>query len=143
MTTVDEIELHDSNVIAELCGRDELVLHLRPAYVHHWECTSGSWRGVGRSQDATIRIAAGVVTPGLPPDRRTISDGWFRVASETYDNMIPVPIAKIGTVAAHLILVNAEPVDITGAALSVELTGAPRDIEDLPSAWAPKDEGRT
>jgi hypothetical protein len=66
MTTIDNIELHDSNVIADESGCSELLLHLRPAYLHHWEYTSGGWHGVGRSQDATIRIAGGVVSPRVP-----------------------------------------------------------------------------
>lgn len=84
------------------------------------------------------------MSPRVPPDGRMISDGWFRVANETYDNLIPVPLAREGTVVvAHLTLVDAASVDITGVALSVELSGAARDIETLPSECAPKGEDRT
>ena len=83
------------------------------------------------------------MSPRVPLDGRMISDGWFRVANETYDNLIPVPLARVGTVVAHLTLVDAAAVDITGVALSVELSGVARDIETLPSEWAPEGEDRT
>jgi len=33
--------------------------------------------------------------------------------------------------------VNAEPIDLSGSAIVVELVGAFKDIEELPATWAP------
>lgn len=138
MSTVDHIELHDSMVTVRDDGSGELILDLLPAHVHHWEHAGGNWRGVGRLQDARIRIAAGIASPAAPRVACEVSDGWLRVGDQTYDNLVPVPANLRGPVSGRLILVGGDPVDITGAALSIELIGNPRDIESLPDEWAPK-----
>ena len=132
--TIDLIELHDS--VAELRRKTtSVVLHLRPAYVHHWENTDGGWKGVGRSQDARIEI-------GCRPDSVVafgeieVSDGSLRVGDSAFD-MIPVPFEAVEPVAVHLELVDGTNVTITGSSVRAELVGPATDVEPLPLEWAP------
>jgi hypothetical protein len=136
MESVDRIEFHDS-VLQMRLEADELVLELQPAYVHHWSRASGRWRGMGRMQLARIRLRDGRAEPELQSAVTEIADGWIRVGEEFYDNLLPTPLSRVGAVSGRLLLANAEPVDLFGTAIIVELVGPPEDIEELPADWAP------
>ncbi len=133
---IDSIELHDSHVAIAVVG-DSMMLHLRPAYVHHWERTAAGWRGIGRSQSADLEITSGALSAPCPSGMLEISDGWFEVAGRRYDNEIPVPLRDWGAIRGQLILVNAETIELHGEGLTVSLVGEPTDIEALPLEWAP------
>jgi hypothetical protein len=137
MEFIDYIELHDS--MLQICSAaGELLLELSPAYVHHWTRVGGQWHGRGGTQPAVIRLTEGHVVPGPPLLLTEIADGWIRIGEEYHDNLIPVPLARAAAaIQVHLDLVNAEPIDLTGAAIVVELAGAFRDVEELPADWAP------
>jgi hypothetical protein len=70
----------------------------------------------------------------LPTD---IADGWIRIGEEYYANLVPVPLSRVGAVDVHLELTNAEPINLFGSAITVELAGAFEDTEELPADWAP------
>jgi hypothetical protein len=133
--SIDHIELHDS-VVQIRSEADELVLELRPAYVHHWIRVAGSWYGRGGTQVASIRLTEGRVVPNQPLLPTEIADGWIRIGEESYANLVPVPLSRVGAVNVHLELAN-EPIDLFGSAIVVELAGAFEDIEELPADWAP------
>jgi hypothetical protein len=136
METVDRIEFHDSMVQMRQEGT-ELLLELRPAYVHHWSLVSGRWQGTGRTQVARIRLMDGRAEPVLQLAATEIADGWLRVGEEFYDNLLPVPLSRVGAVSGNLLLANADPVDLFGTAIVVQLVGPPEDVEELPADWAP------
>jgi hypothetical protein len=115
----------------------ELLLELRPAYVHHWSRVSGRWQGTGRTQVARIRLMDGRVVPEARSAATEIADGWILVDEELYDNLLPAPLSRVGVVSGRLLLANAEPVDLFGTAIVVELMGPFEDIEELPADWAP------
>jgi hypothetical protein len=52
----DHIELHDSRIAVTVEG-NAITLQFCPAYIHHWEQSSGGWVGEGRSQEAHLVIA--------------------------------------------------------------------------------------
>jgi hypothetical protein len=134
--SIDHIELHDS-VVQIRSEPDGLLLELRPAYVHHWIRVAGSWYGRGGTQTASIRLTEGRVVPNPPLLPTEIADGWIRIGEEPYDNLVPVPLSRVGAIKVHLELVNAEPIDLSGSAIVVDLAGAFEDIEELPADWAP------
>jgi hypothetical protein len=136
METIDQIELHDS-VAYVTRNVGEVILELRPAYVHHWRQVGGQWQGIGRTQTARIRLTAGRVVPDLHLTAAEIADGWIRVGDDLYDNLLPVPFTRVGAVTGRIELVNAEPIELWGTAIGVELIGPSKDIEELPAEWAP------
>jgi hypothetical protein len=135
----DHIELHDSRVEVNVTG-DTVVLLLRPAYVHHWDRSSGRWRGEGRSQSADIVIARGTLSSAPATGSFEISDGWFEIAGRLHENVVPVPLEQGGVVRGRLELVNADPIELMGEGVTAHLVGEPVYVEDLPHEWAP-DEG--
>lgn len=78
MESIDQIEFYDFVVHMSL-EADELVLELRPAYVHHWAQVAGKWQGTGRTQAARIRLKNGRARPGLPSAAVEIANGWIRI----------------------------------------------------------------
>lgn len=136
MESVDQIELHDS-VVQVSSETNDLLLELRPAYVHHWRRVAGEWRGTGRTQAARIRLTGGQVAPNPPLPPTEIAGGWIRVGEDFYDGLLPAPLSRVGVISAHLELVNAESMDLVGTAIAVELVGPFEDIEELPADWAP------
>lgn len=131
---VDMIELHDS--VVELRPESaSVVLHLRPAYVHHWEDSGSGWTGTGRTQDARIEIGCRPesVTAVGPLD---VSDGSLRLGDCQFD-MVPVPLQGTDTVTVRLELVDGTCVTISGDSIRVELLGPATDVEPLPPEWAP------
>src|SRR6266566_8139945 len=127
----DHIELHDSRVEVNVAG-DAVILLLRPAYIHHWDRSSGGWRGEGRSQSADIVIARGTLSPAPGAGTFEISDGWFEIGRRRHENLIPVPLEQNGVVRGRLELVNADPIDLLGEGMTAHLVGEPAYVEDLP-----------
>jgi hypothetical protein len=84
-----------------------------------------------------IRLTEGRVVPKMPLLPTEIADGCIRIGEESYDNLVPVPLSRVGAINVHLEPVNAEPIDLSGSAIVVELAGAFEDIEELPADWAP------
>lgn len=135
----DQIELHDSNVYFRTEG-DALVLHLCPAYVHHWEKADLGWIGVGRLQAAIIVVEQGSMGSTFPEETVEIADGYFQVGDEVHDNLLPVGLAERGEVQGKLEFVNADPATLKGTGIRIWLHGDPKDIEELPREWAPSSE---
>ena len=116
----------------------DVVLQLRPAYIHHWDMLSVGARGEGRSQSADIVIANAAVASSPGDGVFEVSDGWLEVGGRLYENMIPAPLSEAAAIRGHIVLVNGQPIHLSGDALTVRLAGEPEFVEDLPAEWSPK-----
>jgi hypothetical protein len=135
----DHVELHDSWVELSVHGT-AMIVKFCPAYVHHWERSSTGWMGEGRGQAAELVIEKGSFASPPPNGSVEVSGGWFKVGTQLYKNLIPVPIHEGAPVRGRLELVNAEPVELSGINITFRLVGESRYIEPLPSEWAPSGE---
>jgi hypothetical protein len=136
---VYRLELHDARVSAEMIG-EELILHLDPAFVQHWEMDAEDIRGIGYWQAAVIRVTEAEAVSPLPNASTLLSGGWIQVGNDRYSEVIPVPLTGAGPVRGFLEQEDDFPAvfEFSGTALSVEIGGAPADPEALPAEWAPR-----
>jgi hypothetical protein len=113
----DDLELHDSWV--ELSTADgALTLRFCPGYIHHWEEHDSGWRGEGRSQAVDLVVAEGTLESTPIAGRFELSGGEISVGNDVYNNIIPVPIERSGTVHGRLESTYGDVVTFAGRALS-------------------------
>jgi hypothetical protein len=124
------VELHDSVLHAvRMLGRD-VVLELRPAYVHRWEAGAAT----GWVQDVDIVVSAAALertTGGSLPVR--LLDGQVRAGGAVHDNLIPLPLRAADAVRVSLEGPGELHLGVEGASIEVRARGAARYVE--PSPW--------
>src|SRR5262249_23602959 len=101
LKTIENLEFHDSRLVA-VRPEGNMLLDLRPAYVHHWEHDGHAWTGVGRLQNVLVRLIAGRVVGKVVEGESNIADGTLRVDDAVLENLIPVPLRRHGRVAVRL-----------------------------------------
>lgn len=94
------IELHDTKVTGvSWVGRD---LHVAiDAYVHASNGVPAVDAGSGWIWPGVLVVEAGQLV-GEAPDELTISHGGVMVGDEEYDNVLPLPFDRAGTVVVDL-----------------------------------------
>jgi hypothetical protein len=131
------IELHDSNLAACYSQDKNLVIELRPAYVHTGKIVNNTWIGKGCSVDARININKPVFLNPMPKTPGKISSGTIQVGNKNFDNIVPAPFAKHGRTHLTLRFVTKGALDVVGESVSITLGSNFRFVEDLPEEWAP------
>jgi len=119
------IELHDSKVQQqETIGSDIIVI--LSAYVHRSDGRPGMDAGTGWIQAAIIRIEKGQGHVACPME---IIDGSIFTGNKTYVNLLEIPLNAPGPSRIELRGNHGEFVQITGEAISIELTGEATFVE--------------
>ena len=134
----EAIELHDSELGAVTLTDDTAILSLRPANLHRSAGRPGSDAGSGWSQDATITILgvthADVLSNPMPI---TISDGFLRIESHVYENIIPAPANFAAAIELRLVPSNCDAITIRGGHIKIELSGPATYIEKFGASRVP------
>ncbi len=136
MNIIEHLEFHDST-LAAVRTEGDLLLQLRPGYIHHWEHDGLAWTGVGRLQDVQLRLIAGRFVGKMAETETDIADGTISVDDATFENLVPVPFRRHGRVAARLELADGSILEATATGVVVETIGPSKDLEPLPAEWAP------
>ena len=121
-----DVELHDSWVAAITLEGGEVLIALRPAYVHR--------AGSGWNQDIDLVIRDASLTGAavkLPVD---VSAGTLHLGSQAYSNLVPIASAPDVTAVLELMLTSGEVVMVRGHGLDVVMRGEARYVEPSP-AW--------
>ncbi|MFQ5792509.1 MAG: hypothetical protein ACE5JI_18720, partial [Acidobacteriota bacterium] len=74
--------------------------------------------------------------PGLPTE---VDDGILSIGADVHNGLVPVPFTAQGPTRLRLELFNAEPLEVSGTGVVIELATDGEYVEDLPDEWAPGD----
>jgi hypothetical protein len=125
------IEIHDSELGSiELAGRTA-TLRLAPAYVHKSYGEPGVDAGTGWTQHVTIVIDDAVVESSVPSFPCDLTDGTLTVNTESWDNLIPLPLRRQGSVSLVLVGMWGGSVSVSGKEITATPNGDATYIEDV------------
>ncbi|WP_169975752.1 hypothetical protein [Tautonia rosea] len=127
------IELHDSTLGGLEWVGSEIVVRLRPAYVHQSEERPGMDPGTGWVQAVDLIIRSATLE-SLPTRLPTIlADGAFSIDGARWENQIPIPLdVRQASIEFSAVTEASETLLVRGEGLSVLLRGDPRFVEQLP-----------
>jgi hypothetical protein len=127
------IELHDSDVDAISSAQHMVTICLR-AYVHRSIGTPGTDPGTGWIQPATITISRGEINGAVPELPGTISSGDLKIGNHTICDVVPCDFECEDEVAVDLVFTSGHRLLITGAALTIHLSGEPEFVDHFPGS---------
>ncbi len=126
------IEFHDSELAAVSRVGTSVVLSFSAVYVHESTGVPGVDAGVGWFQPATFTIAHGEIASDaqLPAD---VSDGVIRIAGTLHQNHLPATAGTLdGPIELSLLFSTSETLLVSGAAITIELSGQSDPVEKFP-----------
>ena len=127
----DAIEMHDSTLGEAVWEGSDLVLRLRPAYVHRSVGNPAVDPGTGWLQDVDLRVI-GARVDRLPAALDCwLADGELTVDGESWDNVIPVPLVRGGATSFVATTENNEAVVVSGAGVDLQARGEARYCEEV------------
>jgi hypothetical protein len=127
------IEIHDSELTSIVVSKGEIVLELSPAYIHQSEGRPARDAGTGWLQDAIIRIRGKGISGSISALPCDLWDGNLTLPDEYMDNPIPIPLSAEGDIVLQLTSCSGESVQIRGDAITLQLRGEPKYVEDVPA----------
>ena len=125
------IDFHDSTLVGVTISGDEVTLSFRPAYVHKsagrpgWDPGSGWW------QDAFVVMTGAAVNGTVPTLPCELDDGTLDDGQESWEDLVPLPMQRHGSIRLHLIPFVGEPLDISATGVSVSLVGEGKFEQDI------------
>jgi hypothetical protein len=127
------IEIHDSELKSIAVRVGEIVVELAPAYIHQSEGRPGMDAGTGWLQDAVIRIRGEEISGSINDLPCDLWDGNLTLPGEYLDNLIPIPLSVEGDIVLQLTSCSGESVQIRGDHISLQLSGEPKYLEEVPA----------
>jgi hypothetical protein len=95
------IEIHDS-YLTEIAKHDNTVELKLSAYIHKSEGTPLIDAGTGWIQDVSVFLRDGAVNGTITNWPADLYDGTLEVDSDAYENVIPIPLDRQGTIRLTL-----------------------------------------
>lgn len=126
------IEFHDSRLEAVDFVGPDLVIRLRPAYVHRWEGEPGVGPRSGWLQDVDVVVIGAVLESSPPVYPVEIADGEVVVGCRRWNNLVPLPCDMEGETMLLCLTAGLHRLSVRGVGISVEATGEPRYVEEVP-----------
>ena len=127
----NEIELHDS-VISQMHEIERrMIVEFSPAYVHRSKGKPGIDSGSGWVQDVRMSLTGATPSGNCPLLPETLSEGSLRVGGLERHNLLPVTLQTHGLVELRLVFVTGQEVVISAEAITLELTGEARYVEEF------------
>ncbi len=126
------IEIYDSTLASVVDDGRNVVVALKPAYIHRSTGTPGVDPGGGWAQDAILRVENGTIDGSLPPMPCDLWEGSLQVGNQKIENIIPLPLDYQGAVTLVLVAQDESRFVIRGSAVFAILVGEPKFIEEFP-----------
>ena len=126
------IEIYDSTLASVTAKGGHVVIDLKPAYIHRSTGTPGLDPGGGWAQDVILRVENGRIDGAVPEMPCDLWDGSLQVASQTIENIIPLPLDYDGAVKLILVALDESRLVVQGSGISATLAGEPKFIEEFP-----------
>ena len=130
---VDEnaaIEFHDS-ILERVEYEGETVVAVFTAYVHRSAGTPGVDAGTGWSQTLQLKFERGRAGGSLDKLPIALLGGYLEATVEQFNNLLPLPFRRVGSVSVELLGWNDQEIDIEGDSVEAVLVGEARYIEDI------------
>ena len=124
------IELHDSTLERIESSGDEVIAVIT-AYVHRSAGRPGIDAGTGWSQSLHLRFSRGRATGSLEAIPMELLDGRLDVSSESFANVIPMPLNRIGASRLELRSWNEAKVVLEGDGVMGSFIGPAKYIEEF------------
>ena len=124
------IEFHDS-ILERVEYEGETVVAVLTAYVHRSAGTPGVDAGTGWSQTLQLRFERGRAGGSLDKLPMALLGGYLETTVEQFDNLLPLPFKRVGSVSVELHAWNDQEIDIEGDSVEAVLVGEARYIEDI------------
>ena len=126
-----QIELHDSTLESIVRMGPDLLLRLRPAYVHRSEGRPGIDPGSGWLQDIDLILREGVAE-ALPSEFPfDLESGSFEAGEDRWENSIPLPLSTSATARLAAVTTRGARLEVRGAGASAVRRGEPRYVEEF------------
>jgi hypothetical protein len=126
------IEIYDSTLASVVDDGRNVVVALKPAYIHRSTGTPGVDPGGGWAQDVILRLENGTIDGSLPEMPCDLWEGSLQVGNQKNENIIPLPLDYRGAVTLILVPQDESRVVIRGSAVFAILVGEPKFIEEFP-----------
>lgn len=126
------IEIYDSTLASVVDDGRNVVVALKPAYIHRSTRTPGVDPGGGWAQDVILRLENGTIDGSLPEMPCDLWEGSLQVGNQKIENIIPLPLDYRGAVTLTLVAQDESRVVIRGSAVFAILVGEPKFIEEFP-----------
>ena len=127
-----EIEIHDSELTSVKVSDGHIILELSPAYIHMSDARPGIDAGTGWIQNAVIRVRGKEIVGSISELPCDLWDGYLKVNSELFDNLIPIPLDSAGNIELLFTSRSGESIQVRGDRITLKLLGEPKYIEDFP-----------
>jgi hypothetical protein len=126
------IEFHDSEV-GSLCSEGaSLSISFAPASIHRSDGAPGRDPGTCWTQGVNL-VLLGAHISGVPPQLPCpLFGGTVTLGDQTYDNVLPAPLAYTGDVVVDLVFEDGSAIRATADGLRLELVGDPVFVEEYP-----------
>jgi hypothetical protein len=124
------VEFHDSR-LERIDIQDDTVIAVVAAYVHRSSGMPGLDSGTGWSQSLQLRFRRGRVTGSVDMLPMEILGGHLESSGEHFENLLPLPLARVGSTRLELHGWNDLEIDIEGDSVEAVLVGEARYIEDV------------
>jgi hypothetical protein len=124
------IEFHDSEVAAIVLDGDSVIVSFKEAYVHKSLGTPAVDPGTGWTQAARLFIGGASIEGVFPDFPCWIADGSLRIEGRDSDELIPIPLDRIGSVRLEILFHKDSHVVIVGNSAKLVLIGDPTYVEE-------------
>ncbi len=134
--TEEAIELHDSTLTEVTTDGRDVVLRLRPGYVHRWSTDLKEDVGSGWTQDLDLVIQGATVWPRWPTPEELpswLAGGSLRVGLSRWENLIPLAIVGVGPVEFRVEGSGGLRLMVRGIGIQITARGEASYVE--PSPW--------
>lgn len=123
------VEFHDSTIASAVVEGTVWILEAS-VWLHSSAGRPGSDRGKSWTQHARFRLESGSADrqPGAYP--LNVTDGSVQADKDVYDNVVPLPFDRAGTITLRL-SGNEGDLVISGRRLTIELVGEPEFIDEF------------
>ena len=126
-----KLEIHDSELGSIQIDGTSVTLKLTPAYVHKSHGRPGVDPGTGWTQDVTIVIGDAHVASNSLNFPCDLTDGNLTVDLESWDNTIPLPLRRRGSVKLLLVGKWGGEVSLSGSEISLNPSGEATYVEEF------------
>ena len=130
------VEIHDSTLKLIESSDDDLVAVIT-AYVHRSPGRPGVDAGTGWSQTLQLRFLRGHATGNLETIPMELLDGRLDASGESWANLIPLPLNRLGPTTMELRGWNDLYIVIAGDGVTSTFLGPARYIEKFEASEGP------
>jgi hypothetical protein len=124
------MEIHDSWLQKVTRAGNAMIFQFE-AYIHESNGEPGVDEGTGWIQPLAVELSNADVEGNIPHLPCDLSDGHMKLEGRRLENVIPIPLDRVGTVEIRLESKRGESLLVRGDSVKVTILGNARFIEEF------------